>query len=64
MTEQQPMELLTNLVKQPMKIEWEEFKLNFHSEQEIGDCISVLANKADIVLFRNVVPKTKKSQKG
>lgn len=41
-------ELLNNLVKQPKESEWVEFKLNFHSEDEIGKLISALANGAAI----------------
>ena len=48
MKEQQLIELLNNLVKQPKESEWVEFKLNFHSEQEIGERISALANGAAI----------------
>lgn len=48
MKEQQLIELLNNLVKQPKESEWVEFKLNFHSEEEIGKRISALANGAAI----------------
>lgn len=48
MKEQQLIELLNNLVKQPKESEWVEFKLNFHSEHEIGERISALANGAAI----------------
>jgi predicted HTH transcriptional regulator len=48
MTEQQLIELIDELVKQPQESEWVEFKLNFHSEQEIGERISALANGAAI----------------
>jgi ATP-dependent DNA helicase RecG len=48
MKEQQLLELLNNLVKQPKESEWVEFKLNFHSEEEIGKRISALANGAAI----------------
>lgn len=48
MNEQQLIELLKNLVKQPHESEWVEFKLNFHSEEEIGERISALANGAAI----------------
>jgi predicted HTH transcriptional regulator len=44
----QLIELLDDLVKQPNESEWVEFKLNFHSEQEIGERISALANGAAI----------------
>lgn len=36
MNSEQLKELLIELVKQPSETEWVEFKLNFHSEQEIG----------------------------
>lgn len=48
MNDQQLIELLNNLVKQPKESEWVEFKLNFHSEEEIGIRISALANGAAI----------------
>jgi predicted HTH transcriptional regulator len=48
MNNQQLIELLNELVKQPTESEWVEFKLNFHSEQEIGERISALANGAAI----------------
>lgn len=48
MTEQQLKELLNELVKQPSESEWVEFKLNFHSEQEIGERLSALSNGACI----------------
>ncbi len=48
MNDQQLIELLNELVKQPIESEWVEFKLNFHSEQEIGERISALANGAAI----------------
>lgn len=48
MNEQQLKELLNELVKQPTESEWVEFKLNFHSEQEIGERISALSNGACI----------------
>lgn len=40
--------LLNDLVKQPKESEWVEFKLNFHSENEIGERISALSNGAAI----------------
>lgn len=40
--------LVDQLVKQPHESEWVEFKLNFHSEKEIGERISALANGAAI----------------
>ena len=48
MNEQQLKELLNELVKQPTESEWVEFKLNFHSEQEIGERLSALSNGAYI----------------
>jgi len=48
MNETQLIELINELVKQPHESEWVEFKLNFHSEQEIGERISALANGACI----------------
>jgi len=48
MTEQQLKELLNELVKQPTESEWVEFKLNFHTEQEIGERLSALSNGACI----------------
>jgi len=41
-------ELLTELVKQPHESEWVEFKLNYHSAEEIGERISALSNGACI----------------
>ena len=48
MNEIQLKELLTDLVKQPHESEWVEFKLNFHSAEEIGERISALSNGACI----------------
>ena len=48
MTQQELIELLNELVKQPHEGEWMEFKLNFHSEQEIGESLSALSNGACI----------------
>lgn len=48
MTEQQLKELVNELVKQPNESEWVEFKLNFHSAEEIGERISALSNGACI----------------
>ncbi|MFN7491340.1 MAG: RNA-binding domain-containing protein [Cyclobacteriaceae bacterium] len=48
MNEQQLIELLNGLVKQPNESEWIEFKLNFHSAEEIGERISALSNGACI----------------
>lgn len=44
----QLIELVDNLVKQPKESEWVEFKLNFHSVEEIGERISALSNGACI----------------
>ncbi len=41
-------ELLAELVKQPHESEWVEFKLNYHSAEEIGERISALSNGACI----------------
>lgn len=41
-------ELIKELVKQPNESEWVEFKLNFHSAEEIGERISALSNGACI----------------
>lgn len=49
MNDQQLIELINELIKQPNESEWVEFKLNFHSEQEIGERISALSNGAAIV---------------
>ncbi|MCE7070094.1 putative DNA binding domain-containing protein [Dyadobacter sp. CY327] len=48
MTEQQLIDLINELVKQPHESEWVEFKLNFHSPEEIGERISSLSNGACI----------------
>ncbi|MCD4675762.1 MAG: putative DNA binding domain-containing protein [Desulfobacula sp.] len=48
MNEKQLIELLNDLVKQPHESEWVEFKLNFHSPEEIGEQISALSNGACI----------------
>jgi len=48
MNEQQLIELLNDLVKQPSESEWVEFKLNFHSSDEIGERLSALSNGACI----------------
>ena len=48
MTTQQSIELLNELVKSSKENEWIEFKLNFHSEEEIGQRISALSNGARI----------------
>ena len=41
-------DLLNELVKQPNESEWVEFKLNFHSSEEIGERLSALSNGACI----------------
>lgn len=46
MTEKQLQLLLLDLVKQPRESEWVEFKLNYHSDEEIGERISALSNGA------------------
>ena len=46
MTEQNLKELLDELVKSPKESECLEFKLNFHSAEEIGEQISALSNSA------------------
>ena len=48
MTDKQLIELLNDLIKQPHESEWVEFKLNFHSPEEIGERISALSNGACI----------------
>lgn len=48
MNEQQLTELINELVKQPHESEWVEFKLNFHSPEEIGERLSALSNGACI----------------
>ncbi len=48
MTNQQYITLINDLVKLPSEGEWIEFKLNFHSAEEIGERISALANGASI----------------
>ena len=48
MKETQLKELVKELVKQPNESEWVEFKLNFHSPEEIGERISALSNGACI----------------
>ena len=40
--------LINELVEQPHESEWLEFKLNFHSAEEIGERISALSNGACI----------------
>lgn len=48
MNRTQLIELVNDLVKQPKESEWVEFKLNFHSPEEIGEAISSLSNGAAI----------------
>lgn len=48
MTNESLIALLTELVKQPHESEWVEFKLNYHSAEEIGQRISALSNGACI----------------
>lgn len=48
MNKEQLIELLNELVKQPHESEYVEFKLNFHSAEEIGERISALSNGACI----------------
>ncbi|KXK46317.1 MAG: LexA DNA-binding protein [Bacteroidetes bacterium OLB10] len=48
MKEQQLIELIDELVKQPQESEWVEFKQNYHSAEEIGERISALSNGACI----------------
>jgi len=48
MTQQQLIELINELVKQSNETEWVEFKLNFHSPEEIGERLSALSNGACI----------------
>lgn len=48
MNKTQLIELVTEIVKQPNESEWVEFKLNYHSAEEIGERISALANGACI----------------
>lgn len=46
MKEAQLIELVNDLVKQPKETEWVEFKLNYHSPEEIGERLSALSNGA------------------
>ncbi|HPZ24309.1 MAG TPA: putative DNA binding domain-containing protein [Kaistella sp.] len=48
MDTQQLKDLINELVKQPKESEWVEFKLNFHSAEEIGETISAISNGACI----------------
>lgn len=36
--------IVNDLIKQPNESEWVEFKLNYHSVEEIGERISALSN--------------------
>ena len=47
-TPSQSIELLNELIKSSKENEWVEFKLNFHSGEEIGERISALSNGACI----------------
>lgn len=53
MNEQELNSLLEHLVKLPKETEWVEFKLNFHSAEEIGERISALANGACLLNQEN-----------
>jgi len=53
MNEQELNSLLEQLVKLPKETEWVEFKLNFHSAEEIGQLISALANGACLLNQEN-----------
>ena len=46
MEEKKLISLINDLIKQPNESEWVEFKLNYHSAEEIGERISALANGA------------------
>lgn len=46
-------ELLKNLIKLPKESEWVEFKLNYHSAEEIGERISALSNGAALFNQQN-----------
>lgn len=46
MTQQQLIDLIKELIKQPKESEWVEFKHNFHSPEEIGERLSALSNGA------------------
>ena len=48
MNETQLKELVNDLVKQSYECEWLEFKQNFHSPEEVGECLSALSNGACI----------------
>lgn len=44
MRREQLIELVNDLIKKPTESEWVEFNFNFHSEQEIGECISKMSS--------------------
>src|SRR6187402_2089165 len=46
MEEKKLINLINDLIKQPNESEWVEFKLNYHSSEEIGERISALSNGA------------------
>lgn len=46
MNKKQLQNLVKELIKQPKESEWVEFKLNYHSAEEIGERISALSNGA------------------
>jgi ATP-dependent DNA helicase RecG len=48
MSEYQLKDLINELIKQPQENGWVEFKLNFHTVEEIGERISALSNGACI----------------
>jgi hypothetical protein len=48
MSNEEIIQLVKSLVKNPSESEWFEFKHNFHSEDEIGELISALSNSANL----------------
>ena len=48
MDNQELINLINEIVKQPSESEWVEFKLNYHSAEEIGERISALSNGANL----------------
>jgi len=46
MNKKQLQKLVKELIKKPKESEWVEFKLNYHSAEEIGERISALPNGA------------------
>ncbi len=46
MEEKKLINIINDLIKQPKESEWVEFKLNYHSAEEIGERISALSNGA------------------